>query len=166
KISATPNEISYGGTISACEKGGQWQLGLSLLSSLPDLRLAPDGISFTSAMSACEKASEWQLTLGLLSSMLDLRLAPDEFSCSCALTACEKAGYFQLPPSILSRLATMSVARLPSIFCRKEFAVSRKNKLDVVFSFVCVGCRLCVLLVVWLFNCLSLCSELLLLLAA
>ncbi|CAE8687098.1 unnamed protein product, partial [Polarella glacialis] len=56
----------------ACEKAGEWQLALSLLSSMPQMRVARDEISFNAAISACEKGGQWQLSMHLLSSMPDM----------------------------------------------------------------------------------------------
>ena len=68
-MKVTPNGISYNAAISACEKTGQWQLALSLLSSMPKMKVTPDGISYNAAISACEKGGQWQLALSLLNSL-------------------------------------------------------------------------------------------------
>eukprot|EP00933_Yihiella_yeosuensis_P031303 TRINITY_DN2485_c0_g1_i2.p1 TRINITY_DN2485_c0_g1~~TRINITY_DN2485_c0_g1_i2.p1 ORF type:complete len:124 (-),score=17.26 TRINITY_DN2485_c0_g1_i2:130-501(-) len=58
-----PDAISYSAAISACEKGGQWQLALNLLSLMPQSKIVPDAICYNAAISACEKGGQWQLAL-------------------------------------------------------------------------------------------------------
>ena len=41
----TGSEISYNAGISACEKGGQWQLALGLLREIPAMKVNPNVIS-------------------------------------------------------------------------------------------------------------------------
>ena len=53
----TPNEISYNAAISACENGGQWQLALSLLISMPNMKVTPDEINYHA------KEGQWHLAL-------------------------------------------------------------------------------------------------------
>jgi pentatricopeptide repeat protein len=65
----TPNQFSYNAAISACEKGGQWQLALSLLNTMADMRVIQDVISYSAVISACEKGGQWELALSLLRSM-------------------------------------------------------------------------------------------------
>ncbi|CAK0790318.1 unnamed protein product, partial [Prorocentrum cordatum] len=63
-----PNVISYSAGTSACEKGGQWQRALALLSEMPEAKLEPDIIfSYNAGISACAKGEQWQRALALLS---------------------------------------------------------------------------------------------------
>ena len=50
-------EITYSAAISACEKGGEWALALSLLSSMPRMQVTHNEISYSASISSCEKAS-------------------------------------------------------------------------------------------------------------
>ena len=87
-----PDEICYSAALGACEKGGEWALALSLLSSMPRMRATPNEISYNAAISACEKGGQWALALGLLSSMPRMQVTPNEISYSAAISACEKVG--------------------------------------------------------------------------
>ena len=58
--------ISISAAISACEKGGEWQQGLSLFNQPCKDGLSFDMISSTAAISACEKGAQWQHALRLL----------------------------------------------------------------------------------------------------
>jgi hypothetical protein len=49
------DEISYNVAISACEKAAQWQLALSVLSSMPDMNVTTNKISYNAAISSCSK---------------------------------------------------------------------------------------------------------------
>ena len=54
----TRDVISYNAAISACEKGGQWQQALSLLSEMQDAGVTRNVISYNAAISACEKGGQ------------------------------------------------------------------------------------------------------------
>merc|ERR1712216_238259 len=41
RLQLTPDTVSYSIAISACEKGGKWQLALSLFSSMSSMQLTP-----------------------------------------------------------------------------------------------------------------------------
>ena len=45
-----------GASISACEKGCQWQRGLGLLAAMLAAKILPNVISFSAAIGACETA--------------------------------------------------------------------------------------------------------------
>ncbi|CAE8621625.1 unnamed protein product [Polarella glacialis] len=107
--SVEANVFHYSAAISACEKGGQWQLALSLLSSMLDMRVISNEISYNSAISACEKGEQWQRALDLLSSMPDTRVIPNEISYSAAISACEKGGQWQLALGLLRSMPDMRV---------------------------------------------------------
>ena len=47
--------ISYSATISACEKGGQWQMAVHLFDSMRKAKVDANVISYSSTISACEK---------------------------------------------------------------------------------------------------------------
>ena len=46
--------ISYSATISACEKGSQWNHALQLLREMTGREVQPEVISYSAAISACE----------------------------------------------------------------------------------------------------------------
>ena len=83
--------------LGACEKGGEWQMALLLLSEMPLESLLPNVFSFSAAISACEKGSRWQMALLLLSEMPSARVAPDRVSLNAAISACEKLGSSAVP---------------------------------------------------------------------
>ena len=79
KISSTPDTISYSAAVSACEKGGRWELALELLNECKTWS-TPNTISYNAAISACEKgdtvfviARSWEQTLFMAS--------PSEMNC-------------------------------------------------------------------------------------
>jgi len=49
-----PSTISYSAAISACERGGQWQSALQLLSLMPEEKAVPNTMADSAAISACE----------------------------------------------------------------------------------------------------------------
>merc|ERR1712032_1792965 len=86
KVKLEPDIISYGSSISACEKGGQWPEALSLLREkggrwlealsllreMGDVRLALDVITYNAGISACEKGGQWPEVLSLLRELEDV----------------------------------------------------------------------------------------------
>ncbi|CAE8663266.1 unnamed protein product [Polarella glacialis] len=108
--SVQANVLHCNAAISAYGKGGQWQLALSLLSSMPDISIVPSKISYNAAISACSKGGQWQLALGLLTNIMpDMRIVPDEISYSAAISACGKGRQWQLALSLLSSMPDMGV---------------------------------------------------------
>ena len=75
-----PALVSYSAGISACEKGGQWQRALALLSEIWEAKLEPNVISYSAGISACEKGEQWQRALALLSEMWEAKLEPNVIS--------------------------------------------------------------------------------------
>jgi pentatricopeptide repeat domain-containing protein 1 len=97
------DKITYSATISACKKGGQWQLALHLLNLMPEARVVPNEITYNAAIRACEcgaerdhlqhrhqclrKGGQWQLALSLLSLMPEARVVPNEITYSATISA-------------------------------------------------------------------------------
>ena len=69
--------ISFNTTISACEKGCQWEMALQVVSDMQAVEILPDAVSFSAAISACEKASQWEMALELFSQMPASRITKD-----------------------------------------------------------------------------------------
>ena len=101
---AVPNEISFSAGISACEKGGEWQMALFLLSQMPLAGAVPDEISFNAGISACEKGGEWQMALYLLSQMHLAGVVPNEISLSACIKSCGTASIWELALSLFASL--------------------------------------------------------------
>ena len=62
--------VSCNATISAFEKGKQWEGALYLLQGMVQQLLTPDVVSFHAAISECEKGKQWKGALGLLQEMV------------------------------------------------------------------------------------------------
>ena len=104
-----PDVISFSAGISACEKGGEWQMALYLLSQMPAAGVVPNEISFSAGISACEKGGEWQMALYLLSQMPAAGVVPNEISFSAGISACEKGGEWQMSLYLLSQMPAVGV---------------------------------------------------------
>ncbi|CAK0867102.1 unnamed protein product [Prorocentrum cordatum] len=63
--------------MSACEKGGQWQRALALLSETWQAKLELDVVSCSAVISACEKGEQWQRALALLRELWEAKLEPN-----------------------------------------------------------------------------------------
>ena len=57
--------MGYNAAISACEKGGRWEITLELLNGCMTWS-TPDTISYSAAISACENGGRWELALEFL----------------------------------------------------------------------------------------------------
>ena len=57
--------ISYSSTISACEKGGQWEKALHLFQEMKHNGIEPNIISYIATIGACEKGGQWEKALYL-----------------------------------------------------------------------------------------------------
>ena len=65
-----PSKPSFNASISACEKGKQWEGALGLLQELVHKLLTPNVVSFSASISAYEKSKQWEGALGLLQEMV------------------------------------------------------------------------------------------------
>ena len=84
--------ISYSSTISACEKGGQWQMAVHLFDSMRKAKVDADVISYNATISACEKGGQWQMAVHLFDSMRKAKVDADVISYNAVLeAACSKA---------------------------------------------------------------------------
>ncbi|CAE8683715.1 unnamed protein product [Polarella glacialis] len=117
-----PDEICYNAAISASQSGGQWQVSMQLLTSMPKMfpsmppsapakssrsgnlplamptiKILPDDISFGAAVSACEKAGQWK--------MVSMRVMPNQVCYNSAMSACSSGGQWQLVLSILTDMS-------------------------------------------------------------
>ncbi|CAK0790322.1 unnamed protein product, partial [Prorocentrum cordatum] len=108
----------YSAGISACEKGGQWQPALALLSEMREAKLEPNVISYSAGTCACEKGGQWQRwqpALALLSEMREAKLEPNVISYSAGTSACEKGGQWQRALALLSEMPEAKLE--PDIIC-------------------------------------------------
>ena len=85
----SPSVLSYNASISACQKGGQWQQALMLFYAMPKVRISPDIYSYGASISACDKGSRWQHALLLFGSMPDSTVQPNWVAYN-ALLACKE----------------------------------------------------------------------------
>ena len=116
------NHISFGATISSCQRAAQWLEALRLCTSCTQ----PDVVTFNVTCSSCEKATEWahavhllhqlqghlrpttvsfNATIGekgqwkeafqLLQTAVTRALQPDSFTCTALVSALERASMWQ-----------------------------------------------------------------------
>ena len=67
-----PDVISYNATISACEKGMQWEKALALFYEMKGVGLVPTVISYNSVISALGKGRQWEKALEIFDKALEL----------------------------------------------------------------------------------------------
>ena len=54
-----PDLITYNAVVTACEKGNQWHLALSIIDQMQSNNEAPNCVTYQGLLSACEKESCW-----------------------------------------------------------------------------------------------------------
>ncbi|CAJ1415215.1 unnamed protein product [Effrenium voratum] len=94
-----PSTICLNAAVSACEKAGQWQWALELVSSKASLR---DTTTFNAAVSSCGRGSNWQMALELLRVMKQEHLQQDVISYHAAIAACDRGGRWQEALAVLA----------------------------------------------------------------
>jgi pentatricopeptide repeat domain-containing protein 1 len=90
-----PNVHAYSATISAFEKGGQWQEALRLFSEMQASDVQPNLITFNATISAQEKGRQWQHALTLFDDLKRRGLKPNVITYSATISALEKGGEWQ-----------------------------------------------------------------------
>ena len=89
--------IAYGATLSACEKGGEWEKArrlvkvkmntisppeaLELLRVMVQCKVEMNTITISAAISACEKGGEWETALGLVRAMVQGNMEMNNYLC-------------------------------------------------------------------------------------
>ncbi|CAK0852700.1 unnamed protein product [Prorocentrum cordatum] len=100
----SPTSFSCNAGISACEKGGQWQRGLALLSEMRGAKLEPSVISYNAGISACVKGDQWQRALALFSEMPEAKLKPTVVSYHAGISACGNGEQWQRALALLGEM--------------------------------------------------------------
>jgi pentatricopeptide repeat domain-containing protein 1 len=65
-IKAQCHHITFSAVISACEKGGQWEMALKLLSSMKSRGLEPDDTTINDCIEYLHAASEFNEAAGFM----------------------------------------------------------------------------------------------------
>ncbi|CAE8719281.1 unnamed protein product, partial [Polarella glacialis] len=112
--------------VSACEKGGQWQLALSYLRKLPQFALSPDRIVYNAAISACKKGGQWQLSLILLKEMPLLALFPNEISYNSAMSSCAQGAQWEVALALLREMPVTRVC-INEVSCNAAITACEKG---------------------------------------
>eukprot|EP00434_Breviolum_minutum_P026257 symbB.v1.2.023208.t1/scaffold2101.1/size89465/9 len=87
--------------ISACEKGGVWELAMWILYAMSKWQAVPDTISYSSAISACAKRGFWENALQLLFEMTTQRIPVNDISFNAVIGACKEDGRWAEAVSLL-----------------------------------------------------------------
>ena len=83
------NVITFSATISAYEKGRQWEAALDTLFKLVVARRHIDAITFNATISACEKGNMVTKAVALLATMKRMHYVPDVISYNSVISACD-----------------------------------------------------------------------------
>ncbi len=94
--------------LSACQKGGEWQLASCVFHASRGQAVYPNTISYDACISSGEKAGQWQLGIHLLYSMYLERIERIDVSFNAAISALEKAGRWQIAVQTLRTTAEVS----------------------------------------------------------
>lgn len=88
-VKVTPNVVSYTAAVSACEKGGQWQIALYLLDEMPLVKVTPEVNAYCAAMTACERGGQWQAALSLFQQMQTNQISANNVAYNALLNSAE-----------------------------------------------------------------------------
>jgi pentatricopeptide repeat protein len=90
EVGIQPNDYSYNSVISACEKGRQPDIALSLLAQMKVECIRPNDYSYNSAITACEKggAKYTDTALALFHEMKKARINPNDVTYRAITQAC------------------------------------------------------------------------------
>ena len=78
--------ITYNSAISACEKLGQWQIALGLMTSMSSSATVPNMVTLSSAISCTVQAGKWQEALRLYKILVESEM-PTVITCNSMLAA-------------------------------------------------------------------------------
>eukprot|EP00435_Cladocopium_sp_Y103_P073603 s16_g44.t1 len=87
----SPDLITYNAVVSACEKGGQWALALSIFNQMElGGSELPNCVTYQGLLSACERESQWEVGLQVLDHMLKQQEMPSAMHVGSAVHALVK----------------------------------------------------------------------------
>ena len=107
------NVITHDAVFSACEKGQQWQLAISLWAEMGLTRIVRNVITYSlwtwssitfTLLSVCEKAQRWQPALCLLADMAIAKVDRDVVTCNTAISSVEKCLERELALGLFSEM--------------------------------------------------------------
>ncbi|CAE7242487.1 unnamed protein product [Symbiodinium sp. CCMP2592] len=99
-----PSAAIFTAAISACDRRGQWQEALAVLTSIPARSWQLNEISFNAAITACEKGQHWRAALSLFRSASALWVRRDVISYNSSLNTFEKSRSWELAIMQLSAI--------------------------------------------------------------
>ena len=94
--------ITFNAVLSTCQKSGQWQRALSILSFLVTESNTYDLISYNSAIACGE---EWEWTIQLLKDLQGNALEANDVTCSAVISACGQSREWELALHLLKESA-------------------------------------------------------------
>ncbi|CAJ1421226.1 unnamed protein product [Effrenium voratum] len=100
-----PDTIMHNAAISACERGGEWQLAMAVWQQMDEETI----ITFNALISACEKGAQWQMALSVLNHAKESRVRPDVTSFNASISACEKGTQWVPAIRLLVEMMQMSL---------------------------------------------------------
>jgi len=98
-----PTVVTFGALISACEKGGQWQLSCGLLEQMRSERVQPNVVAFSAAVSACGRAKHWASALELFARRGEIGVEANRVAFNAAIAACGRGGQWPAALDLLFR---------------------------------------------------------------
>ena len=102
--------------ISACERSGQRQRVLSLLSETHRACVSPDVISWSVAICACEGCGQWQQALSLPRERYKVGVSSYVISSNAAISACEKGKQWRRELSLVKEMCEKGIGSEVIVF--------------------------------------------------
>ena len=86
---SSATEVTLNSVVSACQRGGQWQVALFLCKGLHKSSLRLDPATHNAALLVCAACGQWLSTIDLLQDLHSARYAIDSVAHAAATDTCE-----------------------------------------------------------------------------
>ena len=135
--------ITYSSAISACEKGGQWELACNSYTRWTK-RAKRDTITYSSAISACEKEGSGNSQCNSSTRWTQRALSATPITYNSAISACEKGGQWNSAMQLFHNMDAAGVKRdtITYKFCHRitSYFKAREGARDREASHSLTGC--------------------------
>ena len=102
---------AFNATISATEKGQQWQIAVALFADIQRYSILPDTVTCNALLTAYDKGGQWQSALSLLDRVgPEFQLEPNVVSYSASMSACERGRAWEQALQVFNNMHANKIA--------------------------------------------------------
>ncbi|CAJ1406399.1 unnamed protein product [Effrenium voratum] len=107
--SMSPDSVSYGSLIKACEAGNRWISALNALETMETTKVPLNEVICNSAISACSAGSRWEHALAIFHSMPRRNIVPQVVGYNAAISACVRGSSWNQGMAIFQEMPAAGV---------------------------------------------------------